>query len=442
MLRLNDMKKRYFVIISFDALGKGDLEVLRELPGFSHLLRSASYCGTVNSVYPSLTYPCHASISTGMFPMNHGVVSNTLLQVNRKSPDWNWTRDRIKADTFYDAAMRNGYTTAALFWPGTAKSRVTFNMPEIFANRPWKNQILVSLLNGTPLYQLEMNRRFGHLRRGISQPWLDDYLQAAALFTLKEKRPNVTMIHFTELDAMRHRFGYDSLEARKALTSYDLKLQKVMALLEEEGMMEETTLFVLGDHDQIPVDKEMHLNSLFKAQGLIRTRNQKITTFDSYVQSQDGSAYVYLNDPEDKVFLEKVRTLLESLARKDDFGIETVYTRKEAIALGANRECSFMLEARRGFVFKDSHWEPLLVKLDANGTGSDHHGLSTHGFSPFKEGYQTLFFATGKGIRKNIPIVTMSLLDEGPTFAHLMGSPLNNTDGRVLNEILEEDLLL
>jgi len=432
------MEERYFVIVSFDALSNRDLETLKQLPGFKRLMRDASYCTNVHSVYPSNTYPCHSSISTGMYPMNHGVVSNTLLQINQKVPDWNWTRNRIRVDTFYDAAMRKGYTTCALLWPVTGKSKITYNLPEIFPNRFWKNQVMVSLANGTPDYLIDINSRFKHLRNGRNQPELDLFVEAAAHYTMKTKRPNIMMIHFVELDAMRHKHGYDSDEAKKALLSYDQKLTGIYHMLDEEGITDKTTLFVLGDHDQIPVHTAVHLNSVFKDKGLIRTKKQKITDYDVYAHGQDGSCYIYMKNPEDEEMKAKVLGILETLKNREDFGIEEIFSREETMAFGANRKAAFMLEAKRGFFFTDDHTRPALMKLDKDAEGEDQHGKSTHGYHPDKENYQTVFFATGKGIRKNVEIQDMSLIDEGPTFARVMGVKLHDTDGRILQEILED----
>lgn len=432
------MQERYFIILSFDALGSRDLKTLENLPGFRRLMKDASFSRKVYSVYPSNTYPCHSSISTGMYPMNHGVTSNTLLEMNRKSPDWNWTRDRIKVDTFYDAAMRKGYTTCALLWPVTGKSAITYNLPERFANHFWETQVGVSLANGTPGYLLDINRRFGHLRNGKSQPELDRFVEAVAHYTIREKKPNVMMIHFVELDAMRHKYGYDSREAHKALLSYDQKLAGLMRLLEEEGIMDKTTLFVLGDHDQIPVHTALHLNSIFKDKGLIRTRGQKITDYDAYAEGLDGSCYIHLREPGSEKMKKRVHEILKTLKDREDFGIEEIYTREEAISFGATRKAAFMLEAKKGFFFTDDHTKPAQVKLDEHAEGEEHHGKSTHGYHPEKEDYQTVFFATGRGIRKNVEIPSMRLIDEGPTFAHLMGTVLHDTDGRILHEIIEE----
>ncbi len=432
------MQERYFIIVSFDALSNRDLPTLEHLPGFRRLMKDASFSKKVFSVYPSNTYPCHSSISTGMYPMNHGVTSNTLLQVNRKNPDWNWTRDRIKVDTFYDAAMRKGYTTCALLWPVTGKSQITYNLPERLANRPWETQTGVVLANGTPRFLLDIEMRFRHLRSGIKQPELDLFVEAAAHYTLKEKKPNVMMIHFVELDSMRHKYGYDSKEAHEALLSYDQKLNGLFRMLDEEDMMDKTTLFVLGDHDQIPVHTAVHLNSLFKDKGLLRTRGEKISDYDAYAEGMDGSCYIHLKDPQDLNLKKHVFEILERLKERENFGIEEIYSQEEAISFGASKTATFMLEAKRGFFFENDHRKPAQVRVNQKADGSDHHGKSTHGYHPEKEDYQTVFFATGKGIKKNVEISSMSLIDEGPTFAHLMGTKLHDTDGRILHEIIEE----
>jgi predicted AlkP superfamily pyrophosphatase or phosphodiesterase len=435
------MKDRHFIIVSFDALSNRDLKHIEELPGFKKLMDYSSYCLNVSSVYPSLTYPCHTSISTGMYPKNHGVESNTLLQLNRSSPDWNWTRDKIKTDTFYDAALRKGLTVCSLLWPVTGKSKITWNLPEIFPNRPWKHQIPVTLLNGTPIFLMDINRRFGYLRNGIKQPQLDLFVEAASHYMLKTKKPNVLMMHYVELDAMRHIHGYDSKEAQTALRSYDQKLQNLFNVLEEEKLLEKTTLFVLGDHDQIPVDTAIHMNSIFKDKGYLTVKNGKIRDYEVYCQSLDGSAYLYFGKNVSDTRKMEIRKLLQRLRDRKDFGIESVHEKERMLSYGAGRKADLMLEAKRGFYFHDAHDRPALVKQDEHQLGTDHHGKSTHGFDPQKKDYQTVFFASGKGIKQGIVLPSMCLVDEGPTFAYAMGTVLHDTDGRILSEIFDDPLI-
>ena len=64
--------------------------------------------------------------------------------------------------------------------------------------------------------------------------------------------------------------------------------------------------------------------------------------------------------------------------------------------------------------------------------------INNHGYSPYtKKDYETVFFISGKGIKKNVFIEEMSLVDEGPTFAKIMGFEMKNTDGIAKVEFLE-----
>ena len=73
------MKRKKILLVSLDALGDTDLEYVRTLPNFSKIMRAGAWCGRVNSVYPSLTFPSHASIATGCVPDSHGIVNNYMF---------------------------------------------------------------------------------------------------------------------------------------------------------------------------------------------------------------------------------------------------------------------------------------------------------------------------------------------------------------------------
>ena len=131
----------------------------------------------------------------------------------------------------YDEARKANLTTAALLWPVTGRANIDYNLPEIFPNRPWQNQVLVSLFSGSPLYQLDLNRRFGHIRNGLSQPELDDFVLASAVHTIQTKKPNVMFVHFTDLDTQRHYHGFESNETIAAIHRHDERLGKIIQTL-------------------------------------------------------------------------------------------------------------------------------------------------------------------------------------------------------------------
>ena len=101
-------------MISFDCLSAQDIRKLKELPNFKELLERAAICDNVETIYPSVTYPSHASIVTGNYPNQHGVPTNTWLQPGRESSDWYWARRYIQGTTLYDEAKKVDMTTAAL----------------------------------------------------------------------------------------------------------------------------------------------------------------------------------------------------------------------------------------------------------------------------------------------------------------------------------------
>ena len=65
--------------------------------------------------------------------------------------------------------------------------------------------------------------------------------------------------------------------------------------------------------------------------------------------------------------------------------------------------------------------------------------LCNHGYSPFRADYTTIFIISGRGVKKGVIVEKMDLVDEGPTIARLLGVELKDTDGRVLEELLDEN---
>lgn len=432
------------IVISLDGLATLDFDTIRDLPNFREYLKTASYCKKVYSVYPSLTYPAHTTIITGKYPVNHGVINNTLLQPDREKPDWYWYRRYIKADTLYDKAIDKGLKVAALLWPVTGRSGIQFNMPEIFANRPWQNQITISLLSGSPIYQFILNSKFGQLRNGLKEPELDNFVHSSALYTIKEKKPDLMLIHYTDLDAQRHRHGFHSREAQEALKRHDARLGDIMTTLKSEGIYERSTIIVLGDHSSLDEDKIIRPNILLKDHGFIHLDcSNKITDWKAINKNCDGSSYIYVRDNDNKRIIKEIHELLTDFMVNprsygyEDSGIEALYTSSEAALKGADSECTFMLEAKKGYYFRDDLVGGLIQRLDFTKGSDIQYTRATHGYSPYKTDYTTMFFASGKGIKSGVVVDTMNLVDEAPTLAKLMGLNLGKTDGKSIDELLQ-----
>lgn len=431
------MKENKLIIISLDALGAQDVPVFENLSGFRRMLSGASVCFNVSSIYPSITYPAHTSIVTGCYPKKHGIVNNTRFQIRRESPDWFWQRKYIKTTTLYDEVLKSGGKVAAFLWPVTAKSKITWNMPEIFANRPWGNQVCTSLYNGSPGFQAVMQKKFGHIRKGRRQPALDDFVTECVKYTLAKDRPDLTLVHLTDVDTQRHLFGTESDAARQAVLRHDRRLCEIFKVLDDNGMTDSTNIVVLGDHYQKDTQTALHMNYWFLQKGWLTARAGRVYQWQVYCKNCDGSAYVYIRKGSGYL-KDAVREFLCQMAQDGDSGIEQVIEGRDAAALGADPHCSFMLEARDGFYFLDGINGPVSsVDHMPDSTGSARM-YATHGYLPGKPGYQTVFMAKGPDIVPDITIPSMCLVDEGPTLASLLGVSLPEADGRVLSSIIRK----
>lgn len=428
---MDEKKKSYMVVISFDGLSALDIEKIKPLEGFKEYLKDAAFCHNVKTVYPSLTYPAHTSISTGRYPVRHGIVSNVLFQPKRNRPDWFWYRKYVKGDTFYELAEQNGIKTAALFWPVSAGAKIRYNMPEVLANRPWETQVTASLKAGSKAFQLDLFSKFAKYLNGISQPELDYFTHSSFLHTLRTKDAQLFLVHYTDLDTIRHYNGFHSAEADASLRRHACRLKEIIEVLKEKGIYEDTTLVVLGDHSSKDADFKISLNSLFKRMGYLQASEKKILSYDAICSNCEGSAYIYVRKPQ---ALSYICEELEKLKEKGC--LEAIYTTEEAVRLGANSSCTLMIEAAEGYYFSNEWKGEVICPAGIDESGAIK--VNGHGYLPNKKNYHTVFFASGKKILPGTQIKEMSLVDIGPTLSRLMGFSMEDVDGRVLDEIIAD----
>lgn len=411
------MKRNKLVVISLDSMGFRDLNELRDLtPNLAKLIAKGTWVKRVQGIFPTLTYPSHTSIITGQYPAVHGIVNNTKLQPRRISPDWYWYRKDVKATPLYDVAQVAGLTTAAFLWPVTAGSKIDYNLAEIFPNRIWTNQVMVSLKASSPWFLMQMNHRYGKIRHGIKQPWLDDFITACAVDTLKNKQPDLTLIHLVDMDSMRHRYGVRSAEAKAALQRLDGRVAHLIRATKDAGTYDHTNFVILGDHYQINVDKMIHLNQLFAKQGWLTPVDGKTTYKNNWrvtAKTCDGETYVYVRG---NVNLGKIKQVIAGVE-----GVEHIYDGAKAVKLGADPQCAFLVEAKPGYYFTDEVNRPAIVEqVDpaSLGTHDRYHGV--HGYGPTQPNYFTTAIFAGPDVREGATVDGAHLVDEGPTFAALL----------------------
>ena len=422
------MKKK-FIILSFDAVSNKDFEYIKNLKNFKELIKDSSYCKNVESVYPSLTYPAHTSISTGKLPINHGIINNIKVEPFRKKADWFWKQNYINGKTIYDSAKEKGFRTCALFWPVTAKSKtIDLNLPEVLPNRFWQNQIIVSALNGTLGFQLKINNMFGHLRDGIKQPNLDNFTFESLMYVLKNDLADFILVHFTDVDTKKHQLGIKNPEIKNALNRHDERLGRIVSYLKGNNIYDESTIITLGDHGCKDTNFVIKINRLFLENDYIKVKNGKIKSYDAYCNYCDGSAYIYLNN---KNIKDEIYNLLKDFSLKNNNCIKNIYSKEEAISFGADPKSDFMIEANDGYYFINDYSPNIIEETKGK------YDLGTHGYFPKNNDYKTFFTIKSQNIKSNYKISSMTLTDEGATIFHILNDQIDNLDGRVITEIFK-----
>lgn len=429
------MKNKYVIVISFDAVSEEDLEFLSKQPNFSKLIKNGALIKNVESVYPSLTYPAHVTIVTGKYPKNHGVINNTVLDFKNDNPDWYWYRKYIKGDTIFDLAEKSGMKTCSILWPVTARSKITYNMPEIFCTKRYDNQILKSALAGSKIYQVNMNKRFGYLRQGMEEPYLDNFATEVAKKTIRELKPNLILLHLIDSDSQKHKYGIENKEVIESLKRHDERLGEIIESLKLAGIYEDSTIIALGDHSQINVNNVIKLNSILMKNDLINVNSNKIKSYKAIAKSCDGSSYIYLKNKNDVETRKKVRDILNELKNKYSNVIEEVYNNEEIKNLGADINASFMIEAKRGYYFIDDFLGEAIEVIDES-SKIKHKLRASHGYLPSRDNYKTFFIAYGKTIKKGVVLEKGKLINHGPTIAKILDIDLRDCDGIVEERIL------
>src|SRR6185436_11050080 len=102
-----------------------------KIPNLRRLLAEGAHASGVTGVLPTVTYPSHTTMLTGVAPAKHGIYYNTTFDPFEKNMGgWYWYAEDIKAPTLWDATAKAGYVTASVDWPANVSAKVTYNIAQ------------------------------------------------------------------------------------------------------------------------------------------------------------------------------------------------------------------------------------------------------------------------------------------------------------------------
>ena len=414
------------VVISIDGLRPDYITAAdahgAKAPNLRRFLKEGTYAEGVEGVVPTVTYPSHTTLVTGVWPAKHGIFANTTFDPLQKNyQGWYWYAEDIRVPTLWDAAAKAGRTTASLQWPVTVGAHITWDIPEFWRANTEDDAKLERSVS-TPGLLAEMQRELGPYSGGIDSSVEADQTRGRyAQWILEKKRPGLLLLHLIALDHIEHETGPFSAEAVAVLEGLDGVIGNVRETAERLAPGR-AYVAVVSDHGFARTEAQLNLFPAFRDAKLFAVDDKgKITDWKAMPWVTGGSAAIMLKEPGDAATLAQVRDLLAKLAGDPVNGIDRVLEGDELHKRGGYPEASFFVSLKPGWRTGYALDGPVLSKTKPGGT---------HGELPDVPDLRAAFFVVGPRVPAGRSLGVVDMRDVAPTLAHLAGLSLPSADGK------------
>jgi len=383
-------QKHYVVMVSLD----GFRYDYAKKYGAKHILaigaKGASAPDGMIPSYPSLTFPNHYTLVTGLYPEHHGIVANSFYDPSRKET-YSYHDPKTSADgswysgvPLWSLAEKQGMRTACFFWPGS-EAEIAGERPSYYLH--FDNKI-------------DENKRIDQVIAWLSLP--------------AEQRPHFITLYYSDVDHAGHEHGPASPQVSEAVKHVDELIGRLEKQL--DALHLPLDLIVLADH------------------GMERVQGESIT-LDKYV-SLDGvetvGSLLYPQTDADAVRIYKK-------LRAADAGF-LVYRRDKVPA-----ELHYNSNPREGDPVVIAKGPYLIRATAPPSTGrAENPPMGEHGYNPYEMiSMRAIFFAEGPDIRAGVTVKPFENVNVYPVLVKILGLDGPKTDGspNVLSSILAPSLI-
>jgi predicted AlkP superfamily pyrophosphatase or phosphodiesterase len=353
-----------------DYMKRGDTPVLSRLAA-----EGAS--GPMRPSFPTVTFPNHYTLVTGLHPDNHGIVGNNMVDavLGRFSlgnaaavTDRRWWD---QGEPIWVTAENAGVVTGTMFWPGSEA--------EIRGVRPTHWTKFDQSMPG----DARVDRVLG---------WLD----------LPEgQQPRFSTLYFDIVDTAGHRHGPDGAATREAVRSVDASIGRLVEGLKARGLYERTVLVIVSDHGMAATSPErtLYLDDMIDPEAVQIVYSGPVTFMNPVEGRRAEVEAAVLGE----------RPHLECW-RKADIPAR--------LALGRNPRVSEIV------CLSETGWLLATRSRPVSREGG------AHGYDNQSPEMQAVFIAHGPGVARGRTLTDLDSVDVQPLLGRLLGIEVPAGDGR------------
>src|SRR5919109_1935002 len=284
--------------------------------------------------FPAVTSTVQASILSGKYPREHGIISNGLYDRNTYNVSfWEQSSSLVQSQRIWDTVRKNnGIKTAVLFWQNTMYA----NSDIVVTPRPIHlDDKMVMWCYSKPVgYYEKLKEKLGEFN--LASYWgplaslkSSEWITYAAEYTLESERPNFLFVYIPHADYSAQRFGKGAVQVRDDLKKADELVGRLAQKVIDLGIREETQFIILSGYAFNDVNGAVPLNLVLRDADLlsIRTIQEKeyldLEYSKAFAMVDHQVAHIYVKNDyerETRKVLENtngVETILDSSGKKE-----------------------------------------------------------------------------------------------------------------------------
>jgi len=429
-------------MISVDGLAAYYLDDPKaEMPTIRALAAAGARATMMKASTPTVTWPNHTTLVTGVTPARHGVVGNNYFDraTGKKVTlisDPVFDKDQIvKVPTLYDLAKAAGMKTTAIRWPASRNAKtLDWTIPDVRTLELLRKYTTPALVAECEHAGIDL---FGGVRAeagpGVPPPMpTDEVCTRVFNLILHDHRPELALLHVIDVDHTQHLNGPRSPEAYAAVKAADDQVRQVWEELKRD-FPQEATLLVVSDHGFSPTKRLILPNVILRKAGLVETAGKKKTKGEVQVVVQGGAAMLYvLDEAHRSSVIERVKQAFGGVkgvskiigpGQLKDYGVADPKDDPHApdMILFAEEGCSFGDTAAGELPFDE--------KPERKGS---------HGHDADLPDLHATFVAWGAGIKAGTRLGEISNTSVAPTIAKLLGLSIPKGEGKPLSAAMAD----